>query len=212
VNVSAAFLGNVARALRLSAAEKAHLFTLAGHGLPQSEPGEAIVPPAIDALIHELADRPAFIKDARWDIVSWNAACSSVFGDFASVPEKHRNSLWLAFADPRYRRSMVDWESDARRLIGRFRADYSLHPKDTRLAELIHNLSETSPDFVRLWRDHQVLDRDSGIRTISVPRIGPTRFHYSVLAVEGARGLKLVLYSPLADELNGARFAMRVTK
>lgn len=207
VNVSAAFLGNIARALRLNAAEHAHLFLLAGHGQPAPESGAPIVPDAIEALIAELVDRPAFIKDARWDIVAWNAACAHVFGDFAEVPPEHRNSLWLTFADTRYRRSIVDWEGDARRMVGRFRADYSRSSKDPRLAELVADLERQSAEFRRLWRDHEVLGRDSGIRTIRVPRIGATRFHYTVLAVEGAHGLKLVLYSPMVSEPNGARFA-----
>jgi len=210
VNVSAAFLGNVARALRLNAAQRAHLFLLAGHGQPAAESGAAIIPAAVEALIMGLADRPAFIKDSRWDILAWNAACARIFGDFADIPPEHRNSLWLTFADTRYRRSIVDWEGDARRLVGRFRADYGKSTRDTRLIELVADLERESPEFRRLWRDHEVLGRDSGTRTIRVPRIGATNFHYTVLAVEGAHGLKLVLYSPIASEANGARFAAQM--
>ena len=211
VNVSAAFLQNVARALRLNAAERAHLFSLAGHRPPSMEGGTVIIPGAITELVTGLADRPAFIKDSRWDILSWNAASTHVFVDFATLPEKARNSLWLTFADTSFRRSMVDWESDARRIVGRFRADYT-RSKDTRLAELVDNLEQESPEFRRLWRDHEVLDRDIGIRTIEVRKIGPTRFYYTVLAIEGTRGLKLVLYSPITAETNGARFAALMTR
>lgn len=210
VNVSTAFLGNVARALRLNAAQQIHLFLLAGHGHPAPDNGAAIVPAAIEALIAGLTDQPAFIKDTRWDVLAWNAACVPLFGDFADVRPEHRNSLWLTFADTRYRRSIVDWEGDARRLVGRFRADYSKSTKDKRLNELVADLERESDEFRRLWRDHEVLGRDSGTRTIRVPRIGVTTFHYTVLAVEGAHGLKLVLYSPIVSEANGARFVAQM--
>jgi transcriptional regulator with XRE-family HTH domain len=210
VNVSTAFLENVARALRLNSAEHAHLFSLAGRGATPSESSAAEVPPAVAQLMTELAERPAFVKDAHWDILAWNAAGVEIFGDFDQLAKAHRNTLWLTFADTSFRRSMVDWESDARRILGRFRADYARSGRSTRLAELVSDLERESPDFRRLWRDYAVLGRDSGIRTINVHGIGPTRFYYSVLAIEGAQGQKLVLYSPDMLDQDARRFAARM--
>jgi transcriptional regulator with XRE-family HTH domain len=210
VTVSTAFLENVARALRLDAAEYAHLFSLAGHGVPPRESGVAQVPPAVLQLMEELADRPAFVKDAHWDILAWNAACTHVFGDFDALPAAQRNSLMLTFANTSFRRSMVDWESDARRVVGRFRADHAKHAKDMRMVELVAELERSSAEFRRVWSEYAVLDRDSGVRNISVKGIGPTRFHYTVLAMEGSRGLKLVLYSPDMADTAARRFAAQM--
>jgi transcriptional regulator with XRE-family HTH domain len=210
VTVSTAFLENVARALRLDVAEYAHLFSLAGHGVPQREGGAASVPAAILQLIGELADRPAFVKDAHWDILAWNAACSHVFGDFDALPAAQRNSLALTFSSTSFRRSMVDWEGDARRIVGRFRADYAKNGRDPRLAELVAELERDSPEFRRVWGEYAVFDRDAGIRNINVRGIGPARFHYTVLAVEGSRGLKLVLYSPDMSDGAARRFAAQM--
>lgn len=210
VNVSAYFLENVARALRLNPAQYAHLFSLAGHGVPEREGATAQVPQVIDRLIGELADRPAFVKDRHWDIVAWNAASADIFGDFGHLPPAHRNSLWLTFADTSFRRSIVDWQTDARRMVGRFRADYAKAAKDARLTELVTDLERESPEFRQLWREYEVLDRDTGIRTINVNGIGPTRFHYTVLAIEGAQGLKMVLYSPDLGDGAAKRFAARM--
>jgi len=210
VNVSGAFLDNVARALRLDAAEHAHLFSLAGHRPPSRGGAAGEVPGVLGDLMTDLADRPAFIKDMRWDILAWNAACAAVFGSFDHLPAARRNSLWLTFADAGFRDTMVDWESDARRMVGRFRADYARNAGDRRLSELVDSLSAESPEFRRLWRDYKVLDRDAGMRTVRVGGLGPTRFHYTVLAIEGAGGLKLVLYSPDRTDANGQRFAERI--
>jgi hypothetical protein len=210
VTVSTAFLENVARALRLDAAEYAHLFSLAGHAAPPRESGAGDIPPAIAQLIGDLADRPAFVKDSHWDILTWNAACTHVFGDFNAIPLAQRNSLWLAFANTSFRRSMVDWEVYARRIVGRFRADYAKSAKDVRMAELIAALERESPEFRQVWSEYSVFDRDSGTRNINVKSIGPTRFHYTVLAIEGSRGLKLVLYSPDMSDGAGRRFAAQM--
>lgn len=210
VNVSTAFLDNVARALRLNATEYSHLFLLAGHGAQVRPSGGAKLPEAIGQLVDELADRPAFVKDAHWDILAWNAACAHIFGDFALLPHEHRNSLWLTFADTSFRRSMVDWETDAHRVVGRFRADYAKSGKDRRLTELIAELERESPEFRRVWHEYEVLGRDSGIRNINVRGIGATRFLYSVLAIEGTQGLKLILYSPDPQDGAARRFAARM--
>ncbi len=210
VNVSTAFLDNVARALRLDAAEYSHLFLLAGHGAQARPSGGAKVPEAIAQLMDELADRPAFVKDSHWDILAWNAASAHIFGDFALLPEAHRNSLWLTFADTSFRRSMVDWESDARRVVGRFRADYAKSGKDRRLVELVAELERESTEFHRVWHEYEVLGRDSGIRNINVRGIGVTRFLYSVLAIEGTQGLKLILYSPDPQDTAARRFGARM--
>ena len=210
VKVSAAFLHNVARALRLNAAEHAHLFALAGHAPPAQDSGRREVPPVLAGLMADLRERPAFIKDLRWDILAWNAAFAHIFGDPARVAADRRNSLWLTFANPAFRDTMVEWERDARRMVGRFRADHARHADNPRLGALVAALQAESADFRRLWRDHEVLGRDSGIRTIRLPGIGPARFHTSVLAIEGTGGLKLVLYSPDRSDPNGARFADRM--
>ena len=210
VKVSAAFLKNVARALRLDAAEHAHLFSLAGHGVPSRESGPAEVPATIIHLLDRLTDRPAFVKDASWDILAWNAACSHLFGDFESLAPSRRNSLVLTFSNTSFRRSMVDWEGDARRVVGRFRADYAKSARAVRMAEVVAELERESAEFRRVWAEYAVLDRDSGIRTIYARGIGPARFHYTVLAVEGARGLKLVLYSPDMADNAGRRFAAQM--
>jgi transcriptional regulator with XRE-family HTH domain len=211
VTVSTAFLENVGRALRLDAAEYAHLFSLAGHAAPPPrESAAGDIPPAITQLIEELADRPAFVKNSHWDILKWNAACTHVFGDFNAIPMAQRNSLWLAFANTSFRRSMVDWEAYARRVVGRFRADYAKNARDMRMAELVAALERESPEFRQVWDEYSVFDRDSGTRNINVKGIGPARFHYTVLAIEGSRGLKLVLYSPDMTDSAGRRFTAQM--
>jgi transcriptional regulator with XRE-family HTH domain len=109
VNVSAAFLDNVARALHLDAAGRAHLFLLSGQPAPEpaiSAPKS--VPPGLQDMIDAMRGRPAYVKDARWQILAWNAAARFVFGDFSRIPARERNSLRLAFVDSPFRRAMTN--------------------------------------------------------------------------------------------------------
>jgi hypothetical protein len=168
VKVSAAFLHDVARALRLNAAGHAHPLSLAGHPVAPRGGDRRELPQVPTDLMAGLTGRPAFIKDLRREILTWTAAFAAIFGDPERLARERRNPLWLTFALPSFRSTTVEWESDARRMVGRFRADRAGHPGDPRLAARVAALEAGSDDFRRLWRDHEAPDRDSGIRTIRV--------------------------------------------
>lgn len=75
INVSPAFLSNVARALQLDHDERQHLFLLAGQSPPaNSEESWHTLPPLIRQLLDDLTLRPAYVMNLRWDILGWNKA------------------------------------------------------------------------------------------------------------------------------------------
>src|SRR3954466_5268849 len=115
IQVSAHFLENLSRALKLDRSEREFLFALAQHRPP---PLTRAAPPKVTPTMQHMLDsypHPAHIKTPRWDIVAWNATNTEVFGDFGQFPPEERNTLWLLFTKPFYRRVMLDWEADARR-------------------------------------------------------------------------------------------------
>ena len=103
ISVSAGFLDNLARVLKLDAAERRHLYLLA-HQRPPAEPGRTLctVPPQLRRLMDDLPARPAYILNLRWDVVAWNAAADKVFRYSAQAPGR-RNLLWMLFVDPHAR-------------------------------------------------------------------------------------------------------------
>jgi transcriptional regulator with XRE-family HTH domain len=207
VNVSAAFLDNVARALHFDAAGRAHLFRLSGQ--PAPEPAISVpksVPPGLQDMIDAMRGRPAYVKDARWQILAWNAAARFVFGDFSCIPARERNSLRLAFVDSPFRRAMTNWDEDARRIVARFRADYARHADDPGLRQLVATLEKTSVEFRLLWRQYEVLDHGNGVRQVTVPGVGTMQFGYMVFRLEGLQKLTIVAYSPDPADTNFARF------
>ena len=47
-------------------------------------------------------DNPAYLIDARLNLLAWNQAATGVFGfaeDLAAAPAEERNLLWLIFTD-----------------------------------------------------------------------------------------------------------------
>jgi len=197
ITVSSAFLDNLCRALRFNATERAYLFSLAGHYVPErATVDERSLPRSLLRLIENLGTQPAYVKNARWDILAWNDAARRVFGDFGSVAAEKRNVLWLAFTDSALRRTMTNWEADARRLVARFRVDHSRVPADLRLQGLVRELEACSADFRRFWREHDLFEKGDGMRTIRVDGIGEVPFDYTVCRIGEADQFKLLIYSP----------------
>src|SRR6201987_3308502 len=84
----------LARALKLTAAERIHLILL-GRGEeapPLAAPAEK-VSPTVRRLIDGLAPNPAFLLGRRWDYLAWNRATTALFGDFSKLPRAERNHV-----------------------------------------------------------------------------------------------------------------------
>jgi transcriptional regulator with XRE-family HTH domain len=98
VRASLEVLEALARALRLTQAERTHLVLL-GRGEeppPYKSPAER-VSPALRRLIDNLGPNPAFILGRRWDYLAWNDAAAALLGDLGSIPRPSRNHAWLTF-------------------------------------------------------------------------------------------------------------------
>ena len=76
--VSADVLGSLALALRLTDAERDHLFALAGFRVDDRRSDEHVTD-ALRALLDELEPNPAYLLDRCWNIVAWNQAEAALF-------------------------------------------------------------------------------------------------------------------------------------
>src|SRR3954469_10730697 len=78
VSPSVTTIDALARALRLSKAEHAHLRALA-RDADRSAFTRERVPDALRRLVEGL-NQPAYVTGRRWDVLAWNAAADEVFG------------------------------------------------------------------------------------------------------------------------------------
>ena len=195
-------------ALKLDAAEKRHLFILAGRPAPNPRPNS---PEQVDApLLHtlaSLASQPAYVIGRRWDVLAWNPAAAAIFGDYGLLDGDARNSIHLVFTDRRHRALLVDWEEVARAALGLFRAESAKYIGDPDFERLIAALTAASPEFRAWWPRRDVLRRLSGVKKIRHPVAGAMAFEHMTLSIDDGSDMKLIVYTPLAQEDSVAKMA-----
>lgn len=193
IGVSEDFLLRLAKVLKLDDAECCHLFLLVHQRPP---PPEAYhwpsVSPLVQKMMDELATRPAYVTNLRWDVVAWNAAADRLFG-FSGKEPSVRNLLRMAFADPDLRRRLPAWRNEAPRLLEAFRYDLALAPRDPAMVSLVEDLKKLSPDFRRWWEASPESAPCRGLATIA-SEAEPTAYQHEVVTVDEHRHLRMVVY------------------
>ncbi|MEO1521304.1 MAG: helix-turn-helix transcriptional regulator [Cyanobacteria bacterium J06633_2] len=200
IQVSVQVLEGIVRALKLNCDEQKHLFLLANH-LPPIDftYPEEIVSPLLLQVLDQLGSSPAYITGQRWDLLAWNRSACAIFGDFELLPIGERNILWFVFMNENLRQILVDWEAHARLVIAQFRANYSRFVGDPWFTELINALEVISPEFRRLWTEHDILGRTDGCKEIDHPLVGRLALNYVVFKVADSPNLEVVMYLPLPE-------------
>lgn len=196
IGVSADFLDNLARVLKLDAAERRHLFLLA-HERPPAEPGKTFctVPSLAARLVEDLAPHAAYIINLRWDVLAFNRPADALFG-FGGHDSGHRNLLRLLFTDPALRNALVDWEMQAPAMLASFRRDFAAAREDADARALVAQLEASSPEFKHSWRNQDVHAPCTGTRQIRVDG-APATFEHTSLTVDGGQHLRMVVYAKM---------------
>jgi hypothetical protein len=204
INASAQVLDAIARTLQFDTHEHAHLFTLAG--LPTTaiaDECEALCPTA-QAILDQLEPYPAFVLNARWDILAFNRPFASFFPHFDTIPLEDRNCLWLAFTDPRWREVIVDWDDSIGRMVAEYRAAMAEHIDDPAWQSFIDRLHRVSPEFTAFWERHDVLGVQGRTKRAMHPQVGLLRIDYTNLWLDQRLGTRIVAYTP-SDEQTAER-------
>lgn len=174
----------LAGALRLSPAERAHLFQLAGIPLAADDQDLAeTVDPVVGTLVSRLDPFPAYVKGGRWDVLAANRAARALFTDWAALAPGDRNKVWWMFTDPAARKVYVEWEQEASDLLGRFRAAAARRPDDPAFTTLIERLHQASPEVRDWWPRYEVRPVGSGTKRLHHPALGDVAFQHTVLQV-----------------------------
>jgi transcriptional regulator with XRE-family HTH domain len=154
ISVSREVIESLARVLRMTPPERAHLFTVAGLALPAQTVGPPDVDDTLRRLVQTLDPNPAFVINPWWDLLAYNQNYSTLHGGLDGRPPAERNVLWLFFATDPARYLFVNWPDEARQLVGQLRAHLAQYPGDPRGPELVATLTTASPKFAELWQEH----------------------------------------------------------
>jgi len=159
------------------------------------------ISPRLQRVLDALASSPAIVKTAMWDVVGWNKAAAAMLTDYATLPREQRNILRLMFSSEKGRSRNEDWESVARFVIGALRADVAragAHGTDE-ATRLVEELSQSSTEFRKLWRDNEVVAHAEGVKRIRHPKAGMVHLEFSSFSVEGRPDLGMIVYNPVRD-------------
>lgn len=166
-------LAGLARALRLTDAERDHLHHLAGVP-PGPPPGPSReVRQSILDLLHRLPQAAAFVVSATYEVIAWND---------------------LAHPQGRRLYGVSDADAFGRRAAQDLRATAARYPDDPELTELVGELLAGSEEFGRLWASHDVSAERTLRKTFQHPLVGPVTVNCDVLDIAD-RDQRVVIYT-----------------
>jgi hypothetical protein len=199
IHASEQVLEAIGRVLMLDPHERAHLFTLAGAPLPTLQTECQGLPTEVPALLEKLHPYPASVTNGRFDLLAYNRAYTAILGDLDALPFDQRNTLWLIFTSPALRDTMLDWEVSVRRMVGQYRANMADHVAEPAWKCLVHRLQDQSPEFARLWLDHEVRAPENAVKRMYHPELGLLQLRYTNLWLAPRMTVRMVTYTPEDD-------------
>lgn len=198
IKVSTSMLERISAALQLSLGEREYLFALVQHRPPPLEWRAGDVSPSVLRMVEKL-HAPAIVMTARWDLVGWNERYRKVLRDPDRFPAARRNLLRILLVeDPVYRHDPDVFETMARRVLAKFRVDYSQFAGQHEFEALIEELDRSSEAFRRLWNSPEVVGRSEAI--VRHPQLGGITLEHTSFVPEGSPNLRVVVYTPYDDE------------
>jgi transcriptional regulator with XRE-family HTH domain len=212
---SAQVTAALARALKLTTAERDHLFRLARLVPPADGRISEHIPPGVQRVLTRLGDAAVAVFAADWQLIWWNRHWAALLGDPSAVPPALRNFARDTFPVGPGGPRLSHWPvvtrdadvtdaavvADLRRATGRF-------PHDPRLARLIRDLTEGSPRFAELWAAATVGAHPEDHKVVEHPAVGPIEVDCDLLTA-GDTELKIVILTaaPGSEDETNLRLA-----
>ncbi|MDA0563809.1 helix-turn-helix transcriptional regulator [Streptomonospora sp. S1-112] len=201
----------LARALRLTDAERDHLHHLAGAPPgPPAGPSREVRQSILD-LLRRLPNAAAIVLSATGEVIAWNDLAAALLADFSALSRRDRNLLRRAFLGPRPGEPLLYSRADAQEFahtaVRHLRAAAARYPDDPEVAELVGDLLAGSAEFARMWAVHDVRPGPALRKTVNHPQVGPVTVNCDVLDIAD-RDQRVVIYT--ADPGSPAEEALRL--
>jgi transcriptional regulator with XRE-family HTH domain len=207
-------LSAIARALRLSPDEAAHLFHLAG----VTAPGEQLVPrhitPGVMRIVDRLADSTAVVVcTCAWETIYWNPLWAALLGDPASARGRERNFAWRHFTGLPTRLShtpdaLAEFEHD---MVCDLRRTVDRYPGERDLAQMCRTLRQRHEHFARLWDSGDIARHRAVRKTVHHSLVGPVTVDCDVLTAPDSE-LHVVVFTAEPGSEDASRLdLLRVT-
>ncbi|MDR6318831.1 helix-turn-helix domain-containing protein [Actinoplanes couchii] len=187
----------LAGAFELSAAERNHLFRLAGETPPELESPDAVIRPGLARLLRGLDDTmPVTVHDGRLDLLAVNAAAAELLKPLKTAGRYERNIVYQIFTAEALPELIGD--DGAKQLTriaaAELRSALSRYPGDGYLRSLRAELMATSATFRDRFERGEVGATRSAVKRMRHPTRGWTTFDIEMLH-DPERDHWLMLYS-----------------
>ncbi|GAA2658203.1 MULTISPECIES: helix-turn-helix transcriptional regulator [Actinosynnema] len=180
---SAGVLEGVSGALRLSAAERRHLFRLAGVAAPAAGGPVRVVRPHVAALLERVGGVAALVTDATYEVVAANSVACAVFGGW---PGNLARARFLGDGGEGGGGGMTEvsgGEEFGAIVVARLRRASARYPGDARLSGLLGELRAGSAEFRAVWDSNPVREAGHRRKVVAHPEVGELRVACDVLEV-----------------------------
>ncbi len=204
-------LAAIARALRLSVAERDHLYRLAGHTPPARTHRSDHVSPGLLKVLDRL-DTPAMVMTDLAESLVQNPLAVALLGDETRFPlgslQRSRFYRWFTDADERALHAPEEHDRLSRSYASGLRIAMARHPDDPRGVALVEALLKESPHFAERWADHDVSYRTgSEPKTYLHPQVGRLEVECQVLISE-ADAQTLLVYTATPGTESAEKLAL----
>jgi transcriptional regulator with XRE-family HTH domain len=167
-------VGALAQGLRLSLAERDHLFLLAGHRPPPRGGDSTHVGPGLLRILERLDDTPAEIVTELGETLRQSSASVALTGDAArrTGPARSLGYRWFTDAGTRALYAPEDHEFLSRLYASGLRELVARRGPASRAADYVALLLAESEDFRRVWDRQEVGLRPRDTKRLVHPEVG----------------------------------------
>jgi transcriptional regulator with XRE-family HTH domain len=209
---SAQVVEALARALRLSDADRELLFRLAGLAAPGVDVVPARISPSVQRLLDRFSNTPLAVYDATMTLIEANAPYEALMGVSSRDRGIERNAIWRNLVGPGTRTVMTAAEKAAFEagIVAELRMTAARYPADRSLKRLVRELSTLSPRFVELWEGDTTPRHDPARRkVIEHPAVGLITLDCDTLVV-GGDDLRVMIYTAEPGTEDAERLSLAI--
>lgn len=148
----------MARGLRLSLAERDHLFRLAGHGAPKWIQRSDHINVGLMRVLDRLVDTPAQIMNNVGETLAQTPLAEALLGAQTGFEGMRRANIYRWFMEPASREiyARADHDRLGRVFVAQHRSVFTQYGPDSAAGAITSSLLEQSSEFEKIWATHEV--------------------------------------------------------
>lgn len=200
-NLNTALVVKLAVALELAPNQEQYLLNFLQPQNGNLEPAPQELPAMLRSVVDSSMPNPAMVITPHFDIVHWNENAARMLGDFGKMPPERRNIAVQMFTEPVMRDWWIDWEFNARNMVGGLRMFMSQNPVYREdIQRLALRLCAIDLKFREWWASVDPTLEPNRDKDFTHPEFGIMRIYQTVGMVFGSPHHSLLLFTPRDEE------------